>query len=41
MYIKWENGEIDLIEDALYDEKINIDDLKNYEIEIVVVDNEY
>ena len=41
VYIKWENGEIDLIEDALYDEKINIDDLKNYDIEIVVVDNEY
>ena len=41
VYIKWENGEIDLIEDALYDEKVNIDDLKNYDIEIVVVDNEY
>ncbi len=40
VYIKWENGKIDLIEDALLDEKINIEDLKNHDIEIVVVDNE-
>ena len=40
VYIKWENGEIDLIEDALYEDKININDLQNYDIEIVVMDNE-
>lgn len=39
IYIKWENGKIDLIEDALLEEKINIEDLQNYDIEIVVVNN--
>ena len=40
VYIKWENGKIDLLEEALLDNKINIEDLRNYDIEIVVVDNE-
>lgn len=39
VYIKWENGEIDLIEDALNDEKVNIYDLQDFDIEIVVVNN--
>lgn len=39
VYIKWENGKIDLIEEALYDEKIKIEDLQNSDIEIVVVNN--
>ena len=39
MYIKWENGEIDLVEDALLDEKLKIEELyNNTNIEIIMVD---
>ena len=36
VYIKWENGKIDLLEEALVDKKIDIEDLKKFNIEIVV-----
>ena len=39
VYIKWENGEIDLVEDVLLDEKVKIEELyNNTNIEIIVVD---
>lgn len=38
VYIKWENGEIDLLEDALVDKKIDINDLGKHNIKIVVED---
>ena len=38
VYIKWEDGEIDLLEDALVDKKIDINDLGKHNIKIVVED---
>ena len=38
MYIKWQNGEIDTLEEALNENKITIESLNNYDIEIVVVE---
>lgn len=38
IYIKWQNGEIDTVEEALIDGKITIENLYNYNIEIVAED---
>lgn len=38
VYIKWENGEIDLLEEALNENKIEIEDLNKFDITIVVED---
>ena len=38
VYIKWENGEIDTIEESIVENKITIESLNNYDIEIVAVD---
>ena len=38
VYIKWENGEIDLLAEALIEDKILIEDLDGTNVEIVVED---
>lgn len=38
IYIKWQNGEIDTVEEALSESKITIENLYNYDIEIVAED---
>lgn len=40
MYIKWENGEIDLLEETLLENKINIEDLIDKDLRLVVVEND-
>lgn len=37
MYIKWENGEIDTLEEALDENKVSIESLKDYDVEIIQI----
>lgn len=38
VYIKWQNGEINTVEEALTKNKVTIESLNDYDIEIVVVE---
>lgn len=40
IYVKWENGEIDLLEDALLEEKVKVEDLMNKNLRLVVVESD-
>ena len=38
VYVKWENGEIDTLEETLDENKVNIESLKDYDVEIIQIE---